>query len=198
VQRGQILLDGVDVREWDLRKLRENFAVVLQDIFLFSGDVASNIRLGSQDIGDDRVVWAAREVRADDFIERLPGRYSSEVSESGGGLSVGQKQLICFARALAFDPRILVLDEATSSIDTVTEQLIQQAIGRVMAGRTSVVVAHRLSTIQRADKIIVMHKGEIREMGRHQELIRLRGIYYKLYQLQYKEHARGLSVARAD
>jgi ATP-binding cassette subfamily B multidrug efflux pump len=189
IQRGQILLDGVDIREWDLRRLRENFAVVLQDVFLFSGDVAGNIRLGAGAIDDARVEWAAREVRAAGFIEKLPHGYATKVWERGAGLSVGQKQLISFARALAFDPRVLILDEATSSIDTETEQLIQQAIERLMADRTALVIAHRLSTIQRANKIIVLHKGEIREMGNHQELLARRGIYYKLYQLQYKEQS---------
>ncbi|HEX5085735.1 MAG TPA: ABC transporter ATP-binding protein [Blastocatellia bacterium] len=189
IQRGEILLDGVNIREWDLRLLRENFAVVLQDVFLFSGDVASNIRLGKETIDDARVEWAAREVRAAGFIEKLPHRYATQVWERGAGLSVGQKQLISFARALAFDPRILILDEATSSIDTETEQLIQKAIERLMAGRTSLIIAHRLSTIQRVNKIIVLHKGEIREMGDHQELLARRGIYYKLYQLQYKEQS---------
>ena len=189
IQRGQILLDGVDIREWDLRRLRENFAVVLQDVFLFSGDVAGNIRLGAGAIDDARVEWAAREVRAAGFIEKLPHGYATKVWERGAGLSVGQKQLISFARALAFDPRVLILDEATSSIDTETEQLIQQAIERLMADRTAIVIAHRLSTIQRANKIIVLHKGEIREMGNHQELLARRGIYYKLYQLQYKEQS---------
>lgn len=198
IQRGEILLDGVDIRHWDLRRLRENFAVVLQDVFLFSGDVAGNIRLGNQAISDGRVEWAAREVRASGFIEHLPHRYRTPVRERGAGLSVGQKQLISFARALAFDPRILILDEATSSIDTETEQLIQQAIGRVMAGRTSIIIAHRLSTIQRVDKILVMHKGEIRELGSHQELLARRGIYYKLYQLQYKEQAHELSETVGD
>ena len=189
IQSGAILLDGVDIREWDLRRLRENFAVVLQDVFLFSGDVASNIRLGNKSIDDERVKWAAREVRAAGFIENLPHTYSTRVWERGAGFSVGQKQLISFARALAFDPRILILDEATSSIDTETEQLIQQAIERLMADRTSLIIAHRLSTIQRVNKIIVLHKGEIREMGSHQELLSRRGIYYKLYQLQYKEQS---------
>lgn len=189
IQRGQILLDGVDIREWDLRRLRENFAVVLQDVFLFSGDVAGNIRLGAEAIDDARVEWASREVRAAGFIEKLPHRYATKVWERGAGLSVGQKQLISFARALAFDPRVLILDEATSSIDTETEQLIQQAIERLMADRTALVIAHRLSTIQRANNIIVLHKGEIREMGNHQELLARRGIYYKLYQLQYKEQS---------
>jgi ATP-binding cassette subfamily B protein len=189
IQRGEIRLDGVDVRQWDLRKLRENFAVVLQDVFLFSGDVAGNIRLGNLAIDESRVEWASREVHANGFIEKLPDRYATKVRERGAGFSVGQKQLISFARALAFDPRILILDEATSSIDTETEQLIQQAIERVMEGRTSLIIAHRLSTIQRVDKIIVLHKGEIREMGNHQELLAHRGVYYKLYQLQYREQA---------
>jgi ATP-binding cassette, subfamily B, multidrug efflux pump len=189
IQRGQILLDGVDIRLWDLRRLRENFAVVLQDVFLFSGDVAGNIRLGNEAIDEARVEWAAREVRAAGFIEKLPRRYATQVWERGAGLSVGQKQLISFARALAFDPRVLILDEATSSIDTETERLIQQAIERLMADRTSLIIAHRLSTIQRVNKIIVLHKGEIREMGNHQELLSRRGIYYKLYQLQYKEQS---------
>jgi ATP-binding cassette, subfamily B, multidrug efflux pump len=187
VQRGRILLDGVDVRDWDLQSLRENFAVVLQDIFLFTGTVESNIRLGREDISDERVRWAATEVRADNFIQRLPHDYKSEVRERGAGLSVGQKQLISFARALAFDPALLILDEATSSIDTETEQLIQQAIARVMHNRTSVIVAHRLSTIQRADNIIVLHHGEIREQGTHQDLLLLQGLYWKLYKLQYSD-----------
>ncbi len=187
VQKGRILLDGVDVRDWDLQSLRENFAVVLQDIFLFTGTVESNIRLGRTDISDERVQWAATEVRADNFVRRLPQGYQSEVRERGAGLSVGQKQLISFARALAFDPALLILDEATSSIDTETEQLIQEAIARVMQNRTSVIVAHRLSTIQRADNIIVLHHGEIREQGSHQDLLALQGLYWKLYKLQYSD-----------
>jgi ATP-binding cassette subfamily B protein len=187
VQRGRILLDGVDVREWDMQSLRENFAVVLQDVFLFSGTIESNIRLGREDISTERVEWAAREVRAEQFIKRLPESYQATVRERGAGLSVGQKQLISFARALAFDPAILILDEATSSIDTETEQLIQQAIERVMTNRTSLIVAHRLSTIQRADRIIVMHHGEIREQGSHQQLLAERGLYWRLYKLQYAD-----------
>lgn len=187
IQRGEILLDGVDIRQWDLEKLRQNFAVVLQDVFLFAGDIAGNIRLGRTSVTDERVEWAAREVRAAGFIEKLPEGYHSPVRERGAGFSVGQKQLISFARALAFDPRILVLDEATSSIDTETEQLIQQAIDRVMADRTSIIIAHRLSTIQRVDQIIVLHKGQIRERGSHQELLAERGFYYKLYRLQFSE-----------
>jgi ATP-binding cassette subfamily B multidrug efflux pump len=187
IQRGRILLDGVDLREWDLKALRQNFAVVLQEVFLFSGTVEGNIRLGREDITEERVRWAAQEVRADTFIRRLKGEYEAEVRERGAGLSVGQKQLISFARALAFDPAILILDEATSSIDTETEQLIQRAIERVMRDRTSIVVAHRLSTIQSADRIIVLHHGEIREQGTHQELLAERGLYWKLYKLQYAD-----------
>ena len=187
IQRGRILLDGVDLRDWDLVSLRKNFAVVLQDVFLFSGTVEGNIRLGREEITEERVKWAAREVHADRFIERLKDDYKAEVKERGAGLSVGQKQLISFARALAFDPALLILDEATSSIDTETEQLIQQAIERVMRDRTSIIVAHRLSTIQRADRIIVLHHGEIREQGSHQELLAQRGLYWKLYKLQYSD-----------
>ena len=194
IQRGRILLDGVDLRDWDLQSLRENFAVVLQDIFLFSGTVESNIRLGREDISDERVTWAAREVHANKFIERLKEGYKAEVRERGAGLSVGQKQLISFARALAFDPALLILDEATSSIDTETEQLIQQAIERVMRDRTAIVVAHRLSTVQRADQIIVLHHGEIREQGTHQELLAQRGLYWMLYKLQYADGARSEPV----
>lgn len=198
VQRGRILLDGVDVREWDLQSLRENFAVVLQDVFLFSGTIESNIRLGREEIADERVRWAATEVHAERFIKRLHEGYQTEVKERGAGLSVGQKQLISFARALAFDPAILILDEATSSIDTETEQLIQQAIERVMRHRTSLVVAHRLSTIQRADRIIVLHHGEIREQGSHQELLAERGLYWRLYKLQYADESRDDHLNGAD
>lgn len=187
IQRGRILLDGVDLREWDLKALRENFAVVLQEVFLFSGTIEGNIRLGREDISEERVRWAAREVHADSFISRLKDNYKAEVRERGAGLSVGQKQLISFARALAFDPALLILDEATSSIDTETEQLIQAAIERVMRDRTSIVVAHRLSTVQNADRIIVLHHGEIREQGTHQELLAERGLYWKLYKLQYAD-----------
>ncbi|HVG39411.1 MAG TPA: ABC transporter ATP-binding protein [Pyrinomonadaceae bacterium] len=198
VQRGRILLDGVDVREWDLQSLRENFAVVLQDVFLFSGTIESNIRLGRADIAAERVAWAAHEVNADSFIERLSESYATEVRERGAGLSVGQKQLISFARALAFDPALLILDEATSSIDTETEQLIQQAIERVMRDRTSLVIAHRLSTVQRAERIIVLHHGEIREQGTHQELLALRGLYWRLYKLQYADTARATTEPGDD
>jgi len=190
IQRGKILLDGTDLRDWDLKSLRQNFAVVLQEVFLFSGTVEGNIRLGRDEISEERVKWAALEVYADRFIGRLRDGYKAEVRERGAGLSVGQKQLISFARALAFDPALLILDEATSSIDTETEQLIQRAIERVMRDRTSIVVAHRLSTIQNADRIIVLHHGEIREQGNHQELLLQRGLYWKLYKLQYADESR--------
>jgi ATP-binding cassette subfamily B protein len=199
IQRGRILLDGVDLRDWDLSALRKNFAVVLQEVFLFSGTIEGNIRLGREDITEDRVRWAAHEVHADGFIRRLKNQYQAEVRERGAGLSVGQKQLISFARALAFDPALLILDEATSSIDTETEQLIQRAIERVMRDRTSIVVAHRLSTIQNADRIIVLHHGEVREQGTHQELLAERGLYWKLYKLQYADSARsGYTEVGAD
>jgi ATP-binding cassette subfamily B protein len=187
VQRGEILLDGVNIKDVPQRELRKHIAVVLQDVFLFSGDIKSNIGLGSETISLEQIQRAARTVGASSFIERLSNGYGAEVKERGATLSVGQKQLISFARALAFDPRILILDEATSSVDTETEQLIQRAIEKLLQGRTSIVIAHRLSTIQKADRIIVLHKGEIREMGTHQELLALNGIYFKLYQLQYKE-----------
>ncbi len=186
-QRGEILVDGVDIRSIAAADLRRHMAIVLQDVFLFSGDIRSNINLGNDEISIDRIRAAARIVGAHSFIEQLPGQYEAEVKERGATLSVGQKQLISFARALAIHPSILVLDEATSSVDTETEILIQQAIRKLLQGRTSIVIAHRLSTIQRANTIIVMHKGEIREMGTHQELIALGGIYHKLYRLQYKE-----------
>ena len=194
VQKGRILLDGVDVRDWNLEDLRSNFAVVLQDVFLFSGTVENNIRLGNKEISRERIEWSAKEVHADEFIRRLDGDYEFKVRERGAGLSVGQKQLISFARALAFDPKILILDEATSSIDTETEQLIQQAVERVMARRTALVVAHRLSTIQRCDRILVFHHGELRESGTHNELLTHRGLYWRLYQLQYAD---GSGIAQA-
>jgi ATP-binding cassette subfamily B multidrug efflux pump len=187
IKKGQILIDGVDIRSVRTDELRKHIAVVLQDVFLFAGDIKSNITLGDESIPFEQLTSAAETVGADRFIERLPSGYDTEVKERGATLSVGQKQLISFARALAYDPRILILDEATSSVDTETELLIQAAIKRLLRGRTSIVIAHRLSTIQSADKIIVLHKGEIREVGTHQELLALGGIYYKLYQLQYKD-----------
>ena len=187
VQKGAIKIDGVDVKEMDLVDLRRRFGVVLQDPFLFSGTVASNIRLGTSDINDEDVEKAAEDVNLADFIRTLPNGFDEEVRERGSTLSTGQKQLISFARALAHDPKILVLDEATSSVDTETEFRVRDALSRMVEGRTSVIIAHRLSTIQRADKIVVMHKGQVREMGSHQQLLAQHGIYYKLYQLQYKD-----------
>jgi ATP-binding cassette subfamily B protein len=186
-QRGQILVNGVDIRSYTLSSLRSLFAVVQQDFFLFTGTVAQNISLGDPDIAPEAVLEAASRVQADRFIRRLPQGYDSEVKERGAGFSVGEKQLLSFARALAFNPPVLVLDEATSSIDTETERLIQQAIETLMAGRTSIVIAHRLSTIRSADSILVFHHGEIRERGTHEELMRVGGLYRRLYEIQYHE-----------
>jgi ABC-type multidrug transport system fused ATPase/permease subunit len=185
VQRGQVLVDGIDIRDMDPSRLRSMISVVLQDVYLFSGTIEGNIRLGESHIDRDAVEQAARYVNAASFIDRLPDRYESEVLERGATLSTGQRQLLAFARALAFDPAVLILDEATSSVDTSTEALIQDALEKLMTNRTTIVIAHRLSTIQQADKIIVLHKGEVREIGSHQELLELEGIYHRLYQLQY-------------
>jgi ATP-binding cassette subfamily B protein len=187
VRKGAIRIDGVDVKEMDLADLRRRFGVVLQDPFLFSGTVASNIRLGTKGIDEEDVEKAAEDVNLADFIRTLPNGFKEEVRERGSTLSTGQKQLISFARALAHDPKILILDEATSSVDTETEFRVRDALSRMVEGRTSVIIAHRLSTIQRADKIVVMHKGQVREMGSHQQLLAQHGIYFKLYQLQYKD-----------
>src|SRR6266849_4429923 len=195
VQKGAIKIDGVDVKEMDLTDLRRRFGVVLQDPFLFTGTVEGNIRLGTEGIEDADVEQAAEDVNLADFIRTLPGGFKEEVRERGSTLSTGQKQLISFARALAHDPKILILDEATSSVDTETEFRVRDALNRMVEGRTSLIIAHRLSTVQRADKIVVMHKGQVREMGSHQQLLAQRGIYWKLYQLQYKDQE--LSVARA-
>jgi ATP-binding cassette subfamily B protein len=202
VQQGAIRIDGVDIKEMDLDDLRSRFGVVLQDPFLFSGTVAGNIRLGTAGIQDADVEQAAEDVNLADFIRALPGGFKEEVRERGSTLSTGQKQLISFARALAHNPKILILDEATSSVDTETEFRVRDALNRMVEGRTALIIAHRLSTIQRADKIIVMHKGQVREMGSHQQLLAQRGIYYKLYQLQYKDQevntARTPAPANAD
>jgi ATP-binding cassette subfamily B protein len=195
VTTGQILLDGVDLREHDLTALRRHFAVVLQDPFLFTGTIAENIRMGREDISDATLGMAARDVNVIDFIESLPGGFDEPVRERGNSLSTGQKQLINFARALAYNPRILILDEATSSVDTDTELRIRSALERMVEGRTSVLIAHRLSTVQRADTILVMHRGQLREMGSHQELLAQRGLYWKLYQLQYKDQELGAAPA---
>jgi ATP-binding cassette subfamily B multidrug efflux pump len=192
IQKGAIRIDGVDVRRMDLRDLRRRFGVVLQDPFLFSGTIANNIRLGSTWISDEQVEAAAENVNVAEFIRTLPQGFQEPVLERGSTLSTGQKQLISFARALAHDPKILILDEATSSVDTETELRVRDALTRMVEGRTSVIIAHRLSTIQRADKIIVMHKGQVREIGSHQDLLAQRGIYWKLYQLQYKDQELGV------
>jgi len=187
IQKGQILIDGVDIKTMDVGQLRRSIAVVLQDVFMFSGTIADNIRLNNDDINDEKIHDIAEAVDADKFISALPRQYESEVKERGATLSAGQRQLLAFARALAFEPKILVLDEATANIDTETEQIIQKAMHTISRNRTTIVVAHRLSTIQNADKIIVLHKGVIREMGNHQELLAQGGHYYHLYQLQYKD-----------
>lgn len=186
VQRGRVLVDGVDVRDWDVRALRRLFGLVLQDVHLFSGTIADNIRLGETAIDDAAIVRAAEAVHADAFIRARPGGYASPLAERGASLSVGQKQLLSFARALAFDPAVLLLDEATSSVDTATEALIEDALHVMMRGRTVLAIAHRLSTIQDMDVILVLHKGELREQGRHQELVAARGLYHRLYELQYR------------
>src|SRR5438477_10874965 len=195
VQKGAVRIDGVDVKEMELAELRRRFGVVLQDPFLFTGTVESNIRLGTTWIRDEDVEKAAEDVNLADFIRALPNGFKEEVRERGSTLSTGQKQLISFARALAHNPKILILDEATSSVDNETEVKVRDALNRMVEGRTSLIIAHRLSTVQRADKIIVMHKGQVREMGTHQELLAQRGIYYKLYQLQYKDQE--INAARA-
>ncbi len=192
VTAGRILLDGVDLREHDLTELRRHFAVVLQDPFLFSGTIGENIRLGNEQITNETMRRAARDVNVLDFVDSLPHGFDEPVRERGNSLSTGQKQLINFARALAYNPHILILDEATSSVDTDTELRIRGALERMVEGRTSVLIAHRLSTVQRADTILVMHKGQLREMGSHQELLAQRGLYWKLYQLQYKDQENGV------
>jgi ATP-binding cassette subfamily B protein len=187
VQRGSIRIGGIDIREFDPRDLRRHFGVVLQDPHLFSGTIAGNIRLGSEWITGNALESAAEQVNLLEFIRSLPDGFAQPVRERGDGLSTGQKQLISFARALAHQPRFLILDEATSSVDTETEFRVRDALARMVEGRTSIVIAHRLSTIQRADRILVMHKGRLRETGTHQQLLAQRGIYWKLYQLQYKD-----------
>jgi ATP-binding cassette subfamily B protein len=187
IQRGEILLDGVNIRRYDMHDLRRQFGIVLQDPFLFTGTLESNVRLGNEEIGRTRVEAALREVGLGSLLDTLAEGIKTNVSERGATFSVGQRQLISFARALAHNPRFLILDEATSSVDTKTEVLIREALDRLLEGRTAMVIAHRLSTIQHADRILVFHKGRLREQGSHQQLLALRGIYYRLYQLQYKD-----------
>jgi ATP-binding cassette, subfamily B, multidrug efflux pump len=191
IQGGSILVDGVDVRQQDLKQLRRRFGVVLQDPFLFTGTIADNVRLGSAWISDEQLEQACDEVNVGDFIRTLPLKFKEPVRERGATLSTGQKQLISFARALAHSPRILILDEATSSVDTDTELRVRLALSRMITGRTSILIAHRLSTVQRADTILVMHKGKLRERGTHQQLLAERGLYWKLYELQYKDQEVG-------
>src|SRR5262249_32448929 len=187
LQRGAIRIGGIDIRRFDPLELRRQFGVVLQDPHLFTGTLEENIRLGTEAIRQEEVEAAAEQVNLGDFVRSLPEGFAQPIRERGSGLSTGQKQLISFARALAHNPRYLILDEATSSVDTDTELRVRQALNRMVEGRTSIIIAHRLSTIQRADRILVMHKGKLRECGTHQQLLALRGIYYKLYQLQYKD-----------
>jgi len=189
IQKGQIRIDGVDISEYTLSSLRSKIGVVLQDVFLFSGSIYENITLRNPEISRERVEQAARLIGMHDFIMQLPGGYDYQVMERGSTLSLGQRQLISFVRALLYDPAILILDEATSSVDTESEALIQQAIDKLIAGRTAIVIAHRLSTISKASKIIVLDKGEIREMGNHEELLKLGGFYYKLHSMQFKKTA---------
>jgi ATP-binding cassette subfamily B multidrug efflux pump len=187
IQRGQILLDGVDIREFDVQDLRRQFGIVLQDPFLFTGTLESNVRLGTEGITREKVESSLREVGLGPLIDSLPQGIETGITERGATLSVGQRQLVSFARALAHDPRFMILDEATSSVDTKTEEMIREALDRLLHGRTALVIAHRLSTIQYAGTILVFHKGKLREQGSHQELLAARGIYYRLYQLQYKD-----------
>jgi ABC-type multidrug transport system, ATPase and permease components len=198
IQKGSIRIGGFDIRQFDIQDLRRHFGVVLQDPYLFAGTIASNIRLGTEWITQEQIAAAAQRVNFLDFVETLPQAFNQAVRERGSGFSTGQKQLMNFARALAHDPRILILDEATSSVDTETEYRVRDALSRLVEGRTSLVIAHRLSTIQRADRILVMHKAHLREIGTHQELLGLRGIYWKLYQLQYKEQEIPAAAAGSD
>ncbi|MCK4258268.1 MAG: ABC transporter ATP-binding protein [Halanaerobiales bacterium] len=196
IQKGQILIDGKDIKTLDKYELRSHIGVVLQDVFLFTGDIKGNIRLNNTEIDEETIQKVAQYVNADSFISKLPNKYDEPVTERGSTLSAGQRQLLAFARTLAYDPSILVLDEATANIDTETEILIQDALKKLIKDRTTLVVAHRLSTIQHADKIIVLHKGKIREIGTHQELLAKEGLYYNLYQLQYKENFNSESGTR--
>lgn len=198
INDGEILLDGVDIRDLTIEELRSNFALVLQDNALFSGTILENITLGNPNISEERVIETARSIEADRFIEKLPGGYDFMLNERGSSLSMGQQQLICFIRAMVYDPNILVLDEATSNVDSETEEIVNKVCDQLMENRTSIVIAHRLSTIHEADKILVMHKGEIRERGTHQELLQKEGgIYRKLYELQYKDEYLPTSASKS-
>lgn len=197
IQKGSIRVSGVDVRDWDLQALRQHTGVVLQDVFLFSGDIRANLSLGDAAVPMDRIVTAARSANAEEFIRRLPDGFDSQVRERGSNFSAGQRQLLSLARVLVFQPEILVLDEATSSVDTESEQLIQDALEKVMRERTCLIIAHRLSTIRNADRIIVLHRGEVREIGSHVELMERQGIYHRLYQLQYEREELKLGIPRS-
>jgi ATP-binding cassette, subfamily B, multidrug efflux pump len=198
IQEGSIQVSGVDVRDWDLQALRRHIGVVLQDVFLFSGDVRTNLALGDRSVSMERIENAARLANAEIFIRRLPGGFGADVRERGSNFSGGQRQLLALARVLVFQPEILVMDEATSSVDTETEALIQDALERVMRDRTCLLIAHRLSTIRNADRIIVLHRGEVREIGSHSELMEKQGIYHRLYQLQYEREELKLPVQEAE
>jgi ATP-binding cassette subfamily B multidrug efflux pump len=198
VQQGAIRIGGVDIKEVDPLELRRHFGVVLQDPYLFTGTIEDNIRLGTDGIEREDIEEAAEQVNLMDFVRSLPHGLEQPIRERGNSLSTGQKQLISFARALAHRPRFLILDEATSSVDTDTEFRVRDALERMVEGRTSIIIAHRLSTIQRANRILVMHKGRLRESGSHQELLAVRGIYYKLYQLQYKDQERAGMAEQAE
>ncbi|HES59909.1 MAG TPA: ATP-binding cassette domain-containing protein, partial [Caldithrix sp.] len=187
IQKGHIYLDDIDIQTLDLRQLRSSMAIVLQDVFLFSGSILENVRLGNETISREAVMEACKKVNAHTFINRLSKKYDTILNERGASLSMGQRQLLSFARAIAVDPHILILDEATSNIDTDTEILIQKALDFMMQGRTSIIIAHRLSTIKHVDRILVFHKGHLKEMGSHRQLMEEKGLYYQLYQLQYKE-----------
>ncbi|HSQ12655.1 MAG TPA: ABC transporter ATP-binding protein [Candidatus Deferrimicrobium sp.] len=197
IERGAILVDGIDIREWDKQELRRHLGLVLQDVFLFSGDIATNITLGDPRIGEGQMLQAAQRAQIEPFIQKLPGGYGEEVQERGSTFSQGQRQLLSFARALAFDPKILILDEATSSVDTQTEMLIQEALDELLKNRTALIIAHRLSTIRHADRILVIHKGEIWEDGSHEELLARDGLYARLYDLQYRFQERDDRIADA-
>ncbi len=186
IQKGQILIDGIDIKDYSIASLRSQIGQVLQDVFMFTGNIEKNIRLGRQDITDKQVKEAAKMVYANKFIEKMPKKYKQEVIEGGATLSTGERQLISFARAVAYEPKIFILDEATSNIDTETESIIQEALYKMMEGRTTIMVAHRLATIQHSDNIIVLNKGELKEMGTHQQLLSKKGLYHQLYELSLK------------
>jgi ATP-binding cassette subfamily B protein len=198
VEEGAILLDGVDVRERDVSQLRSQIGLVMQDTFLFAGDIEENIRLGDRRMNGESVKEVARLVNANKFVQRLPMGYRTKVGEGGEQLSAGERQLLAFARALYINPKILVLDEATSHVDPETERFIQEGLAQLLQGRTAIVIAHRLSTIQHADRIVVLHKGRVREIGTHATLMARKGLYYRLYQLQYGKTSADFGIRIAE